>query len=195
MPTPARAASNHRAGLLPRRRHGQPHGQYVLATEYLNASLQAPATRGERWAQTGQHAIERLTLSLNARAGAACCRLDVSLAPHEPVALANAVLDREGGGRGALTTLLEGGEARAGALEVRAGASVLWKAALRVGGEVSECVGGVRWRRELCGLGWARDGAATVRATRGRWGPRRGPCRLARGAGARGLSPPAGTHP
>ena len=40
-------------------------GNTVLATEYLNASLQAPATRGERWAQTGQHAIERLTLSLN----------------------------------------------------------------------------------------------------------------------------------
>ena len=40
-------------------------GNIALATEYLNASLQAPPTRGERWAQSGQHSIERLTLSLN----------------------------------------------------------------------------------------------------------------------------------
>jgi tetratricopeptide (TPR) repeat protein len=112
-------------------------GNTVLATEYLNASLQAPATRGERWAQTGQHAIERLTLSLNgSRWGRMLPDWTFRSLHTSRVALANAVLDREVVAAALFTTLLEGGEAER-ALEVARG------------------------------RGWARDGADYCAATRG----------------------------
>lgn len=112
-------------------------GNTALATEYLNASLQAPATRGERWAQTGQHAIERLTLSLNgSRWGRMLPDWTFRSLHASRVALANAVLDREVVAAALFTTLLEGGEAER-ALEVARG------------------------------RGWARDGADYCAATRG----------------------------
>jgi tetratricopeptide (TPR) repeat protein len=86
-------------------------GNFVLATEYLNASVQAPPTRGERWAQTGQRWITRLTTSLDGSRWARMLpgwvlgSLDLSR-----VALATAVLDREVVAAALFTTQLEAGQ-------------------------------------------------------------------------------------
>src|SRR6266850_1889341 len=129
---PASLEAQMRAGAMANRM-----GNTVLATEYLNASLQTPATRGERWAQTGQHAIERLTLSLNgSRWGRMLPDWTFRSLHASRVALANAVLDREVVAAALFTTLLEGGEAER-ALEMARG------------------------------RGWAGDGADYCAATRG----------------------------
>src|SRR6266849_5021273 len=96
-------------------------GNTVLATEYLNASMQALPTRGERWAQTGQRAIERLITSLDGSRWARMLPDWVFRSLHlSRVALANAVLDREVVAAALFTTLLEAGETER-ALEVARG--------------------------------------------------------------------------
>src|SRR5258705_10414351 len=90
-------------------------GNTALATEYLNASLQAPPSRGERWAQTGQHVIERVTVSLNgSRWGRMLPDWVFRSLQASRVVLANAVLDREGVASSLFTTLLEAGGTRRG---------------------------------------------------------------------------------
>src|SRR6266851_7437244 len=140
-------------------------GNTVLATEYLNASMQALPTRGERWAQTGQRAIERLITSLDGSRWARMLPDWVFRSLHlSRVALANAVLDREVVAAALFTTLLEAGETER-ALEVARG------------------------------RGWVREGHRLLRGhARGGGGRDAGPGRHARRAGARGLSPPAGTR-
>jgi tetratricopeptide (TPR) repeat protein len=96
-------------------------GNTVLATEYLNASMQALPTRGERWAQTGQRSIERLITSLDGSRWARMLPDWVFRSLHlSRVALANAVLDREVVAAALFTTLLEAGETER-ALEVARG--------------------------------------------------------------------------
>src|SRR5258706_471596 len=98
--------SYYRAGAMAERM-----GNTALATEYLNASLQAPPSRGERWAQTGQHVIERVTVSLNgSRWGRMLPDWVFRSLQASRVVLANAVLDREVVASSLFTTLLEAGE-------------------------------------------------------------------------------------
>jgi tetratricopeptide (TPR) repeat protein len=100
------ALAYYRAGAMAERMGNTP-----LALEYLNASLQAPPTRGERWAQTGQHWIERVTASLN-RSRWARMLPDWVLQTLQSsrVALAGAALDREVVAEALFATLLESGE-------------------------------------------------------------------------------------
>lgn len=100
------ALAYYRAGAMAERM-----GNTGVAVEYLTASLQAPPTRGERWAQTGQRWIERLTGALNGSRWARMLpdwvfrSLQVSR-----VALAGAALDRDVVAAALFTALLEGGD-------------------------------------------------------------------------------------
>jgi tetratricopeptide (TPR) repeat protein len=100
------ALAYYRAGAMAERM-----GNSALAVEYLNASLQAAPTRGERWAQTGQRWIERTGAALNGSRWARMLpdwvfrSLQVSRAT-----LANAALDREMVATTLFTALLEAGE-------------------------------------------------------------------------------------
>jgi len=110
------ALAYYRAGAMAERM-----GNTALAVEYLNASLQAPPTRGERWAQTGQRAVERVNVSLTTSRWARMLPdwffrwLHVSR-----LALADSALDREVVAAGLFTTLLESGDS-ARALDVARG--------------------------------------------------------------------------
>ena len=96
-------------------------GNTALAAEYLNASMQAPPTRGERWAQTGQRSIERLIISLDGSRWARMLPDWAFRSLHlSRVALANAMLDREVVAAALFTALLEAGESDR-ALEVARG--------------------------------------------------------------------------
>jgi tetratricopeptide (TPR) repeat protein len=100
------ALTYYRAGAMAERM-----GNTVLAAEYLNASLQAPPTRGERWAQSGQRSIEGLTASLNGSRWARVLPDWVFRSLHlSRAALANAALDREVVAAALFTALLEGGD-------------------------------------------------------------------------------------
>lgn len=118
------ALADYRAGAMAERM-----GNTVLAVEYLGASLNAAPTRGERWAQTGQRWIERLTASLN---GSRWARLLPDWVFHSlnlgRVALSNAALDREAVAGALFTTLLEGGDTTR-ALEVARGRGWVWDGA------------------------------------------------------------------
>ena len=100
------ALAYYRAGAMAERM-----GNTALAVEYLNASLQAPPTRGERWAQTGLRWIEGVGGALSGSRWARMLpdwvfrSLQVSR-----TALANAALDREMVATTLFTTLLESGE-------------------------------------------------------------------------------------
>ena len=110
------ALAYYRAGVMADRM-----GNVVLATEYLNASVQAPPTRGERWAQTAQRWIERVTTSLDGSRWARMLPDWVlgSLALSR-VALAAAVLDRDVVAAALFSTQLEAGQPER-ALEVARG--------------------------------------------------------------------------
>ncbi|MEX2221420.1 MAG: tetratricopeptide repeat protein [Candidatus Rokuibacteriota bacterium] len=110
------ALGYYRAGAMAERM-----GNTVLAVEYLGASLQAPPTRAERWAQTGQRWMERLTGSLTDSRWARMLPDWVLRSLHASrAALANAALDREVVAATLFTALLEGGDP-ARALEVARG--------------------------------------------------------------------------
>jgi tetratricopeptide (TPR) repeat protein len=100
------ALAHYRAGAMADRM-----GNVVLATEYLNASVQAPPTRGERWAQTGQRWIEPVTTTLDGSRWARMLPDWVLGSLHLiRVALAKAVLDREVVAAALFTTQLEAGQ-------------------------------------------------------------------------------------
>lgn len=100
------ALAYYRAGAMAERM-----GNAGLATEYLKASLQAPPSRGERWAQTGLRWIERASASLDGSRWAAMLPDWVfhSLRASR-LALAGAALDREAVAAALFTTLLESGD-------------------------------------------------------------------------------------
>ncbi|HSE03464.1 MAG TPA: tetratricopeptide repeat protein, partial [Methylomirabilota bacterium] len=110
------ALTYYRAGAMAERM-----GNTALAVEYLNASLQAPPTRGERWSQTGQRWIERVSGSLNGSRWARMLPDWVSgWLQVSRVALAGVALDREVVAASLFTTLLDSGDT-ARALEVARG--------------------------------------------------------------------------
>jgi tetratricopeptide (TPR) repeat protein len=102
----ASSLAYYRAGAMAERM-----GNTVLAVEYLTASLQAPVTRGERWAQTGQRWVEGLTSALN---GSRWARMQPDWVFRSlqvgRVALAGAALERDVVAAALFTALLEGGE-------------------------------------------------------------------------------------
>ncbi|MGH7368626.1 MAG: tetratricopeptide repeat protein [Candidatus Rokuibacteriota bacterium] len=110
------ALAYYRAGAMAHRM-----GDTALAAEYLGASLQAPPTRTERWAQTGQRGVERLTASLDGSRWARMLPDWVLRSLHvSRGALANAAFDRDVVAAALFTALLEGGDATR-ALEVARG--------------------------------------------------------------------------
>ncbi|HSL50126.1 MAG TPA: tetratricopeptide repeat protein [Candidatus Deferrimicrobiaceae bacterium] len=110
------ALAYYRAGAMAERM-----GNVALAVEYLTASLQAPPTRGERWAQTGQRWIERVTASLNGSRWARMLPDWVFRSLHvSRVALADTALDREAVAAALFTTQLEAGDIKR-ALDVARG--------------------------------------------------------------------------
>lgn len=86
-------------------------GNASLAVEYLKASLQAPPTRGERWAQTGQRWTERVIGWLEGSRWARMLPDWVSRALEvSRMSLAGIALDREKVAGVLFTTLLESGD-------------------------------------------------------------------------------------
>lgn len=106
----------YRAGIMAERM-----GNTALAAEYLGASLKAAPTRGEKWTQTGQRWIERLTASLDGSRWARMLPDWVFRSLHASrLGLASAVLDREVVAAALFTSLLEAGQPER-ALEVARG--------------------------------------------------------------------------
>ncbi|MGH7349976.1 MAG: tetratricopeptide repeat protein [Candidatus Rokuibacteriota bacterium] len=126
------ALAYYRAGAMAERM-----GNTVLAAEYLGASLQAPPTRKERWARTGQRGIERVTASLSGSRWTRMLPDWVFQSLHvSRGALANAAFDRDVVAAALFAARLEEGDG-ARALEVARG------------------------------RGWVRDGTDYCAATRG----------------------------
>jgi tetratricopeptide (TPR) repeat protein len=110
------ALAYYRAGVMAERM-----GNTALAVDYLNASLQAPLTRAERWGQTGQRWFERVIALLNGSRWARMLPDWILGSLHVGrLALASAALDREVVATTLFTALLESGET-AKALEVARG--------------------------------------------------------------------------